>query len=293
MAFFFDFIQAVFLASAAQMAVFPGMLIFFGLILYLLARFTHITYSKSGSHRFHVYFSGWIGTPVHELGHALFCILFGHKINEINLFNPTAQDGQLGHVKHSYNQTNLYHQTGNFFIGAGPVIAGSVLIFLMIYLLVPSLWFEIPSSAGISVLSDPENLSALFMTPLRSLPGMIRELLLTGLLLDYRFWIFFYVSASIASHMELSPADLAGAAKGLLFLFAAFLIINGVFAGLEQLNLNIPMAAVHSALGGLMEISAYILGYAVLISGVYFLLVYLVFSLVNLVRGRGLINPLW
>ncbi|MBQ2734520.1 MAG: hypothetical protein IJF33_01675, partial [Clostridia bacterium] len=49
-----------------------------------------------------------IGTPIHELGHALMCPLFGHKIKKMRLWLPTAQDGTYGFVEHSYSKRNLW-----------------------------------------------------------------------------------------------------------------------------------------------------------------------------------------
>ena len=40
------------------------------------------------------------GVAVHELGHALFCIIFRHKIEDMKLFSP-EEDGTLGYVSHT------------------------------------------------------------------------------------------------------------------------------------------------------------------------------------------------
>lgn len=64
-----------------------------------------------------------LGVMVHELGHAFFCIVFGHKINDMRLFKP-GSDGTLGYVNHSYNPQSRYQVIGNFFIGTGPGESG-------------------------------------------------------------------------------------------------------------------------------------------------------------------------
>ena len=47
---------------------------------------------------FRVYYGifGWLGTIIHESGHALFCIIFGHRITEIKWFDFNSGDGNLG-----------------------------------------------------------------------------------------------------------------------------------------------------------------------------------------------------
>jgi hypothetical protein len=76
---------------------------------------------------------GWLGTIVHELGHAFFCVIFGHKITDMKLFSPNPETGALGYVKHTYNRKNIYQLVGNFFIGIGPILLGTVVIFLLAY----------------------------------------------------------------------------------------------------------------------------------------------------------------
>jgi hypothetical protein len=73
---------------------------------------------------------------IHELSHALFCIIFGHKIQEMKLFSP-ENDGTLGYVNHSYNPKNPYQQIGNFFIGTGPIWGGVLLLYVASYFLLP------------------------------------------------------------------------------------------------------------------------------------------------------------
>ena len=99
----------------AQMVMTIGMIILFG---FLIATFNKMFYRNFGSNALTVcYVTGAIGTPVHELAHALMCVIFRHRIDEIKLFQISSDDGTLGYVAHSWNPKNLYQSAGNFFIG--------------------------------------------------------------------------------------------------------------------------------------------------------------------------------
>ena len=78
-------------------------------------------------------FLDWFCAPgiiVHELGHAFFCVVFGHRIMRMNLFRPGSHDGTLGYVEHAFDPGSLYQRVGNFFIGTGPIWFGTIIIYL-------------------------------------------------------------------------------------------------------------------------------------------------------------------
>ena len=78
--------------------------------------------------------TGVIGTPIHETGHALMCLIFGHHINKMVLWQPRDPKGVLGYVSHSYNKKNLWHVLGNLFIGLGPIFSGLLVTLLMMFI---------------------------------------------------------------------------------------------------------------------------------------------------------------
>ena len=74
-----------------------------------------------------------IGTIIHELSHLVFALIFLHKPTKIELFRPVKGkiDGRLGFVEHTYKKTR-YRTAGNFFIGAAPMICGSIIIIILL-----------------------------------------------------------------------------------------------------------------------------------------------------------------
>lgn len=268
-----------------------GIFFILGILLYFLARSSRIVFAKSLGPKAEIFITAWVGTPVHELGHALFCLIFGHQIKKIRFFTPNSKDGTLGMVEHAYNRRNIYHQIGNFFIGAGPVILGSAIIWLILYFLMPGgrqiinllnaetyhLFSKIP---GIS--ETASYLKALF-TGVRT----VAINLFTGAnLSDWRFWVFFYLIIAIASHMELSPPDLRQMGIGFIFLFILMFTVTLVYTIFFPQSENILLQA--------LPWIAYLnqtMFFALLLSIIYFVVVFVLLSLFHLIFRGKLINP--
>ena len=133
------------------------------------------------------------GVMIHEIGHAVFCLIFRHKIVEMKLFSP-EEDGTLGYVNHSYNPNSFYQRIGNFFIGTGPIWFGVAVLSLISWLLLPN---EMQISNFFSL----------------------------------NFWgrwqsyIWLYLALTISSHITLSPPDLAGSVDGGIAIMATALLV--------------------------------------------------------------------
>jgi hypothetical protein len=168
-----------------------------------------------------------VGTPIHELGHAIFCILFGHRIEKISLFNP-APDGTLGYVEHCYNRRNIYHQVGNFFIGMGPVIFGCVVITLAALLLVGGQVFTPiqPFANGLSL--APFNLGSFLNSLGTTLTAIFKGIFQPSNFQHWQFYIFLYLVFAIGNSITLSPSDLYSAGLGFLFFVLFLLVLNGI-----------------------------------------------------------------
>lgn len=241
-----EFLKTCTLAVYHQLAGVLGVLFFFGILLFLLSRLARWAFVHIGGRNLDVYFTGWLGTPVHELGHAFFCLIFAHKITAISLLEPSDDDGALGYVYHSWNKKSIYQNIGNFFIGAGPVIFGSLVLFSAMYFLLPN------SQQAINVILgyDTSKLSA------SNLHASINDIWLYTLSLlkvmfspsnfsAYKFWIFLYISLCISSHMGLSLPDLKGMWMGFIFILLISFIVNAAALAVRIDITNYTLALNH------------------------------------------------
>lgn len=73
-------------------------------------------------------YTGVIGAPVHELSHALMCLVFGMKIMRVRLYAPNALTGTLGYVRFAYNTYSPFHALGRMFQGVAPMITASLIL---------------------------------------------------------------------------------------------------------------------------------------------------------------------
>ena len=201
--------------------------------------------------RFYLYLLGWSGTLVHELGHAIFCLPFGHRITGVRMVSFNTRGGDAGYVSHSFNRHNPWHLAGNFFISVGPVLLGSVVVYLLLrYLAGFRLDLVGIYSAGHSLTPD-----GAFLDSSLSWLGLFRRSFLhlwnaVGQSLDFTDWRL-YVSAwlilGVGSGMALSDGDVRLAAAGLAVILALVFLVNVVLvlvpAGAPSIRPVVPTAA--------------------------------------------------
>lgn len=212
----------VFIATGSQMFMLLGPGLLLALCMYYLSNVLRNQSVILFGHGFWVYFTA-IGTVIHELGHVVFVILFGHTLKEVNLFGPDGDS--LGYVHHNYNPENLYQVVGNFFIGVGPIILGSIVIFFSSIFLVGDEVFSpfremvIDTSSINSAGSAWDLIQEIWANARQALGQLFQWSNLT----DWQFYVFLYLVLAIGTHLKLSPSDIEGAWTG--FVAIAFLVL--------------------------------------------------------------------
>lgn len=175
-----------------------------------------------------VYISSVIGTPIHELGHALMCLVFTHKITEMHLLlPPNHPSGTLGYVSHSYHPKNLWARLGNLFIGLGPIFSGMSVIILMLFLCFPNQWNAYVATSNALAFGESSlwEIAAGVFSLLTSMPQAFATdawwIPLIGLI----------VILSVSQHVTLSGADIKGAMTAMPWYLILLLIFAGVTTG--------------------------------------------------------------
>ena len=209
-----------------------------------------------------VLWTGWIGTPVHELSHAAMCPVFGHKITEVALFKPDQATGCLGYVKHSFDPKNPYHQIGSFFIGIAPLAGGALVLYGLLWLFYAPAARNALSAAGVGdAVARGSVVAAAEMLFRRAVWTVTSIVSLEGLK-TWRFWIFMYLALCIGSHLGPSPADLKGGKTGALLLLGLLLVFNLLF-----LALGGTPGAVTAAVGRVMGPALALFALSAVLSG--------------------------
>ncbi len=166
-----------------------------------------------------------IGVAIHELGHAFFAILFGHKITKIVLFRPHA--AHAGCVNFSQRTRGIIGEISKFFIGVAPIIFGALVIYITGLLM-----FGRESVVPIGSTADLESMqdfAKFIASEMAQMWRVIVELVRNHGSSDLKIWIFLYLVFAIGSHMQLSKEDLKAAGRGFLCLILTIFLFNLVF----------------------------------------------------------------
>lgn len=215
------------LSTFSQLVILLGPGLALAFVMHLLAGFIVEKACRVMGRNAYLRIFGWLGTIIHEGGHALFCLLFGHRIIAIKWFDSSCADGSLGYVKHGYDRNSLYQGIGRFFIGIGPILLGTVLIYYASrYLMGPELFASLKHNADSALLASKHSFATLARSIGHSCLTIFSAVFTTNNLTNWKFYIFLYLTFSIGSSITLSPADIEGAASGFVAMAGLLLVFN-------------------------------------------------------------------
>ncbi len=169
--------------------------------------------------------TGWLGTPIHELSHAAACIIFGHKIDEMRLFDPDIKAGRLGYIRHSYQKGNWWSEIGNVFIGTAPLVGGSLMLVALMTWFYPMVTWQLVQSIRES---QWQSLDSGILMAIKLVWQTMQQVAAESNWLTWKPWLFLYFALCIGSHSAPSRGDYVGAFKGTLLLIGLLLPLTSV-----------------------------------------------------------------
>ncbi len=267
-----DSVSEILLQVAILLAVIIGPFVVFAIIIHVLERIIQLHLAQTLGWK-SVLWTGWLGTPIHELSHVLMCKLFRHRVDEVVLFEPDRESGRLGYVRHSYKSGNWFEEIGNVFIGIAPLIGGSLA-------LAGLLWIFYPGAVTAAIESGGETTSGV-VAQTTAMVGAICGGILDGPnLVTIRFWAFIYLVLCVGSHMAPSGSDYRGAGCG------AVMLGIGVLALATTAALIVPdLSAVSISLAEILSPLIAVLALTVLLCLVATILVVLLTAIVQRILG--------
>lgn len=213
----------------------PGCLL--GYYMHLISRQMERNFITLIGFKFYLWGVAGLGTVVHELGHAVMCVLFGHRIKDISFFNPNGKGGRVGHVQHSYSRGNPFQLIGNFFISIGPLISGTFVIFAANFFLLEG--SAIVTSDFNAMITIKSSFLQSIQMVCRDLFSILKEyftaLIHTAHFSNWKFYLLLYVAFSVGSCLTLSAEDIKGAWRGFLSIMILWFLFNlgMIFLGVE------------------------------------------------------------
>ncbi|MBX2959310.1 MAG: hypothetical protein KF732_05070 [Flavobacteriales bacterium] len=222
-----QYLLDVLLATLTHLAILLAPILLLGLIMHLISQqIEKLTVGIIGMHGY-LYLFGWIGTAVHELGHLIFALIFGHHISNVKLFSFNASNPEMGYVKHTFNKKNIYQNLGNFFIGIGPILLGGSALFIIGYFLL-DINFNSITNNNLKLINSSVSgsIKNMFYSFYDALMHLIKSILHNNETVWWKYLLFFYLLFAIGSSISLSKSDIKGSFSGLLLFIALILLFN-------------------------------------------------------------------
>jgi hypothetical protein len=221
-----NFLINVIIKTTLDTLYLTGMIILVGFILGFLRDHSMENFQRSFGWKA-VAITAIIGVPIHEMSHAIFCAVFGHKIKKIVLLQKRDGNGVLGYVSHAYNPNSVYQQAGNFFIGIAPIFGGISVIIALMNIIIPKTYNEF-----INISMKNFNITEISPVAINGIVNSYIDLIKTIFSINNfsnpYFILFLFLAICISAHISLSSADIKGASSGLIIIFLLILVVNGL-----------------------------------------------------------------
>ena len=160
------------------------------------------------------------GVVCHETGHAVGCLVTGSRILEFVPFR--LRGNSLGYVRHNVH-SGVWGATANLIIATGPIWFGSIIVFVLTYLLVGDVsvgkWDDCFMEGAPSIV---EYILALLFASI----SWCRSVFLMENPFSLLFWVWLYLAFCIASEIGLSKVDMANMWPGMLGVVIVMLLVN-------------------------------------------------------------------
>lgn len=166
---------------------------------------------------------GGLGVFIHESSHALACLLFGHRITEMQLINFKLRDNpdrSLGHVTHTYRTGKIWPTIGNLWIGLAPIFGCSISILGLTWL------FARPTFTVWMTFAFNPSWHADQIWPL------FKTLLTTTAPITFLIWLILCGMIAVGG-FDLSRADFKGTIPGTI---ATVIIVTLITIGLQLIG---------------------------------------------------------
>ncbi len=209
-------IKQILLSTIIQIGIVFGLFFVLGFIHSIIYKLT-IRYFSRVFGWTGIIVTGVIGTPIHEISHWLMAKIFRHQVHSVSLFSPDRNSGKLGHVEHSYDRRSSYQSMGNFFIGSSPITFCSAALIALLYV-----FFENPAAIITPLITIPHTLHEFLHAWSTSFGNAWSQIDLG----NWKFWLFFFLSLSIALHMAPSSYDQKTMWKGFFHISLLMFLIN-------------------------------------------------------------------
>jgi hypothetical protein len=223
-----NYLGLVSVTTLKQLFLLLGPSLILGLLMHYISRLVEHAVVNLVGMKAYMYGLKIIGTPVHEMGHVVFSLIFGHHITEVQLFKPDPNTGLLGYVNRTYDPDNVYQRIGNFFIGIGPIILGSLFIYLSAWGLMRTEVFGTLDTFQMSPQSfgTAQAFGAMLNNITAIALEIFSQLFRFENLKTWQFWVFLYILVSVGTSIRLSPVDIRNAGSGFFTLVGLIFVFN-------------------------------------------------------------------